>query len=75
MWKIKDLLSTIRISTKILIKISMSRGTNNKIVKIFLYIEYVSFYKIIVLLIKLKICIIWGIYWVVIKSRVTILKI
>ncbi len=45
-------------STKILIKISMSRGANNKIVKIFLYIEYVSFYKIIVLLIKLKICII-----------------
>ena len=61
MWKIKDLLSTIRMSTKILIKISMSRGANNKIVKIFLYIEYVSFYKIIVLLIKLEICIIWGI--------------
>ena len=75
MWKIKDLLGTIRISTKILIKISMSRGANNKIVKIFWYIEYVSFYKIIVLLIKLKICIIWGICWVVIKSRVTILKI
>ena len=75
MWKIKDLLSTIRMSTKIFIKISMSRGANNKIVKIFWYIEYVSFYKIIVLLIKLKICIIWGICWVVIKSRVTILKI
>ena len=61
MWKIKDLLSTIRISTKIFINISMNIVANSKIVKIFLYIEYVSFYKIIVLLIKLKICIIWGI--------------
>lgn len=61
MWKIKDLLSTIRMSTKIFINISMNIVANNKIVKIFWYIEYVSFYKIIVLLIKLKICIIWGI--------------
>lgn len=61
MWKIKDLLSTIRISTKIFINISMNIVANSKIVKIFWYIEYVSFYKIIVLLIKLKICIIWGI--------------
>lgn len=61
MWKIKDLLGTIRISTKIFINISMNIVANNKIVKIFWYIEYVSFYKGIVLLIKLKICIIWGI--------------
>ena len=62
MWKTKYSLSTIRVRTKIFIKISMNIVSNNKIVKIFWYIEYVSFYKIIVLLIKLKIGIVWGIY-------------